>query len=68
MQAVHRLAAAVQHIGVGRTHGVRENPIAHITAVNEEVLGIGPRPARGRMSYPSVQPDARGPGVDFSLR
>ena len=49
VQAVHRLAGAVQHVGVRRAHRMRQHAVTHVAAVDEEVLRV----ARAR-DWPSV--------------
>ena len=67
-QAVHRLARAVQHVGVGGAHRVRQHLVAHVPAVDVEVLRIGPRAARGRQSDPAADAQPGGRGLDLALR
>jgi hypothetical protein len=43
---VARLAAAVQLVLVGRAHRVRDQPVAHVAAVDEQVLLVGPAARR----------------------
>src|SRR5437762_886006 len=42
-QQVTGLALAVQHLRIGFARGVRQHPVAHAAAVDEEVLRLGPR-------------------------
>ncbi len=67
-QAVHRLARAVQHVGVGGAHRVRQHLVAHVAAVDVEVLRIGPRAARGRQSDPAADAQSGGRGLHLALR
>ena len=49
------LAIAVQHVGVGLAHRVRDDPVAHEAAVDEEVLRVarGAREAAARRRGPT---------------
>src|SRR5882672_11195604 len=49
-QQVTGLALAVQHLRVGFARGVRQHPVAHAAAVDEEVLCLGPRLRRSCVS------------------
>ena len=42
-QHIGRLPVAVQHVFVGGAHAVGDQPVAHIAAVDEDVLLVGPR-------------------------
>jgi hydroxymethylglutaryl-CoA lyase len=56
-QRVGRLAAAVQLVFIGRAHGVGDEPVAHVAAVDEEVLQVGARcapPRAGRHGLPAA--------------
>ena len=68
VQAVHRLAAGVQHVGVGGADRVREHAVAHEPSVDEEVLRVAR--ARGWPSARATQPCRCTPaavGVDLAL-
>ncbi|MBK7278200.1 MAG: hypothetical protein IPI08_17075 [Betaproteobacteria bacterium] len=45
-QCVGRLAAAVQLVFVGRPHGVRQQAVTHMAAVDEQILQVGARARR----------------------
>jgi len=61
VQAVHRLAGAVQDVRIRGAHRMREHAITDVTAVDEEILCIGARPARRGRTDPAVQTDSGRP-------
>ena len=67
VQAVHRLAAGVQHVGVSGAHRVREHSVAHKPSVDEEILRIATRASGGRRRDPAVQVHAGDVGIDLAL-
>ncbi len=68
VQAVGRLRRAVQHVRVGGTHGVRQHPVAHVAAVDVEVLGVGAAACRRRQARPAGDFDTRRLREDVPLR
>ena len=54
-QHVGRLALAVQQLRVGLAHRVREQPVAHVAAVDEEVLAVGALARRLRRAGAAVE-------------
>lgn len=53
-----------EHVGIGLAHGVGDDPVAHGTAIDIEVLLAGAAARGGRQTDPAVQPQAGGGMVD----
>jgi hypothetical protein len=64
-QHVARLACAVQHVFVRRANAVCDQPVAHETAVDVDVLLVGARACR--LGQPRAAADAHHPEVERDL-
>ena len=58
-QHVGRMAVVMQHVVVGLAHCMRENLVAHETAVDEKILRVARAAGVGRLSREPMQAQAR---------
>ena len=49
------MAPVIEHVAIGQTHGIAQQPIAHAAAIHEPELLIGLRARGGRQPHPAAQ-------------
>jgi hypothetical protein len=67
-QQVRRLALAMQELGIGLAHGVRDHAVADVATVDEQILRVAPRLRRLWRAGQSRQRHAAGTGFDRDAR
>ena len=67
-QHIGRLALAMQELGIGLAHRVRNHAVAHVASVDEQVLRIGARPGGVRRAREAGERHAPGAGLHSDAR